>query len=326
MRAAVCTAYGDPDAVVLRDVETPVPGDDEILVRVRATTVSSGDSRVRGSNFPPGFALMARLIFGVSRPRQPVLGGECAGMVEAIGTKVTQFRTGDAVIALTGARFGCHAEVVRVRADGAVVPKPAGIDFEQAASLAFGGTTALHFLRGPGKLKAGERVLINGASGAVGIAAAQLAKHFGAHVTGVCSAANADVVRSLGADTVIDYRTADFTGIGQRWDVIMDTVGNLTFARCRGSLNAKGRLLLVAAGLGDLLKAPLQSMTSGLSVAGGTAPERAGDLALLAQLCDAGAVKPVIDSRYAFADIASAHTRADTGRKVGSVVVNMSEA
>lgn len=321
MRAAVCTAYGGPDVVVVRDVETPVAADDEILVRVRATTISSGDSRVRGSNFPPGFTWMARLIFGVSRPRQPILGGECAGIVEAAGAQVTQFRAGDAVIALTGARFGCHAEVLKVRASGAVVSKPAGISFEQAASLAFGGTTALHFLREPGKLQAGERVLINGASGAVGIAAVQLAKHFGAHVTGICSAANADLVRSFGADAVIDYKTTDFTGTGERWDVIMDTVGNLTFAQCRGSLNAKGRLLLVAAGLGDLLKAPLQSMTSGLSVAGGAAPERAEDLALLAQLCEAGTVKPVIDSRYAFTDIGKAHARTDTGRKAGSVVV-----
>jgi NADPH:quinone reductase-like Zn-dependent oxidoreductase len=174
-------------------------------------------------------------------------------------------------------------------------------------------------------LRRGERVLVNGASGSIGTAAVQLAKHFGAHVTGVCSAANVALVHSLGADTVIDYNAADFTTSGERWDIILDTVGNAPFACCRNALNEKGRLLLVVSGLKDLLKAPVQSMTSGRTVAGGAAPERAEDLAVLRDLCEAGAFKPVIDNRYPFVRIAEAHARADSGRKVGNVVVTMDD-
>lgn len=323
MLAAICTAYGGPDVVHLREIDTPVPRDKEVLIRIHATTVSSGDCRLRGSNFPTGFGLMGRLIFGASRPRQPILGTECSGMIEAIGHGVTRFRPGDAVIAFGGAGFRCHAQYRTMREDGTLIAKPAGLGFEEAAAIAFGGTTALHFLRGPGKLQPGERIVVNGASGCVGVAAVQIAKHFGAHVTGVCSGAKADLVRSLGADAVIDYESADFAAGGERWDVILDTVGNAPFARIRGALNDKGRLLLVASGVPELLKAPFQSMTSGRTVAGGPAPERREDLALLATLCEAGAVRPVIDGRYPFDRIVDAHARADTNRKNGSVVVTM---
>lgn len=323
MLAAICTAYGGPDVVQLREVETPVPTDKEVLIRIHATTVSSGDCRVRGANFPTGFGLMGRLIFGPSRPRQPILGTECSGVIEAIGPGVTRFRPGDAVIAFGGAGFRCHAQYRTMREDGVLVAKPAGLGFEEAAAISFGGTTALHFLRGPGKLARGERVLVNGASGCVGVAAVQLAKHFGAHVTAVCSGAKSELVRSLGADAVIDYGSVDFATSGERWDVILDTVGNAPFARTRNALNENGRLLLIASGLPDLLKAPFQSMTSGRKVAGGPAPERTEDLALLATLCEAGAVRPVIDSSYPFDRIVDAHARADANHKNGSVVVTM---
>lgn len=323
MLAAFCTAYGGPDVVHLREIRTPVPKDKEVLIRVHATTVSSGDCRIRASNFPTGFGLMGRLIFGPSRPRQPILGTECSGMIEAVGPAVTRFRPGDAVIAFGGAGFRCHAQYRTMREDGALIAKPAGLAFEEAAAIAFGGTTALHYLRGPGKLSRGERVLVNGASGCVGVAAVQLAKHFGAHATAVCSAAKSGLVRSLGADAVLDYSSVDFANSGERWDVIIDTVGNAPFARTRNALNENGRLLLVASGLPDLLKAPFQSMTSSRKVAGGPAPERAEDLALLAKLCDAGTVRPAIDSTYPFDRISDAHSRADTNRKNGSVVVTL---
>jgi NADPH:quinone reductase-like Zn-dependent oxidoreductase len=325
MLAATCTAYGGPDVVQLREVETPAPKDKEVLIRIHATTVSSGDCRVRGANFPIGFGLMGRLIFGPSRPRQPILGTECAGVIEATGHGVTRFRPGDAVIAFGGAGFRCHAQYRTMREDGTLIAKPAGLGFEDAAAIAFGGTTALHFLRGPGRLQCGERLLVNGASGCVGVAALQLAKHFGAHATAVCSGAKSELVRSLGADAVIDYGSVDFATSGERWDVIIDTVGNAPFARVRNALNDNGRLLLVASGLPDLLKAPFQSMTSGRKVAGGPAPERTEDLALLAKLAETRVVRPVVDSTYPFARIVDAHARADTNRKNGSVVVSMDE-
>ncbi len=323
MLAAFCTAYGGPDVVHLREIKTPAPKDKEVLIRIHATTVSSADCRIRGANFPTGFGLMGRLIFGPSRPRQPILGTECSGVIEAIGPGVTRFRPGDAVIAFCGAGFRCHAQYRTMPEDGTLVAKPTGLGFEEAAAIAFGGTTALHFLRGPGRLKRGERLLVNGASGCIGVAALQFAKHFGAHATAVCSAAKSGLVRSLGADTVIDYGSIDFATSGERWDVILDTVGNAPFARTRNVLNENGRLLLVASGLPELLKAPFQSMTSGRKVAGGPAPERIEDLALLATLCEAGTVRPVIDSSYPFDRIVDAHARADTNRKNGSVVVTL---
>lgn len=326
MRAAVCTAYGGPDVVRVLDVPAPVAKPDEVLIRVHATTVASGDARVRGARFPAGFGLLARLFLGLTRPRQPILGTELAGIVEAVGASVKRYRPGDAVFAFSGIGMGCHAELKAMPEDGAIAPLPAGFTFEEAAAISFGGTTALYFLRDVGKVQRRERVLVNGASGSVGSAAVQLARHFGAHVTGVCSAANADLVRSLGADDVIDYTRADFATSGARWDIILDAVGNAPFARARQALNEKGRLLSIVGGLGDLLKAPLQSMTSGLKVAGGSAPERAEDIAELARLCAAGVFRPVIDSRYPLDRIAEAHARADSERKVGSVVVTLRDA
>jgi NADPH:quinone reductase-like Zn-dependent oxidoreductase len=326
MQAAFCAAYGGPEVVELRDVPAPVPADNEVLIRVRACTVASGDCRVRGSNFPSGFWLPARLMLGITRPRQPILGTECSGVIERVGAAVTRFRPGDAVFALSGADFGCHARFKTMREDKALALNPTGCTFEQAAAIAFGGTTALHFLCRQGKLQGGERVLINGASGSVGTAAVQLARHFDAHVTGVCSAANLDLVRALGADAAIDYNAADFATRGERWDIILDTVGNASFARCRDALNDNGRLLLVVGGLKQLLAAPFQSMIGGRTVAGGPAPERAEDLALLRDLVEAGAFMPVIDSRFPLERIAEAHVRADSGRKVGNVVVTMEGA
>ncbi len=323
MKAAVCKAYGGPDVVQLLDVPDPVAKPDEVLIRVVATTVSSGDARVRGARFPSGFSLLARLFLGLTGPRNQILGTELSGVVEAVGANVTRYRPGDQVFAFSGAGMGCHAELKVMPEDGVMALMPAGVTFEEAAAISFGGTTALHFLRDIGKLQRGERVLVNGASGAVGSAAVQLARHFGAHVTGVCSSANTDLVRAIGADAVIDYKAADFARSGTRWDIILDAVGNVSFVHCRNALNKNGRLLLAVGGLGDLLKAPFQSMTSGLKVAGGPAPERVADIVELKSLCEIGAYNPVIDSRFAFDRISDAHARVDSERKVGSVVVTM---
>jgi NADPH:quinone reductase-like Zn-dependent oxidoreductase len=303
------------------EVETPrlMPG--EVLIRVVATTVTSADARVRGSDFPPGFWLLARMFFGLTRPRQPILGTELAGVVEEVGRSVTRFRPGDRVFAFNGAGMGCHAEFKVMRETGPIQPMPTGASFEEAAALSFGGTTALYFLRDLARVQRGERVLINGASGAVGSAAVQFAHHFGAHVTGSCSEANAGLVRQLGANAVIDYRTENFATRGESWDIILDAVGTLSFSQCQPVLTRKGRMILVAGGLGALIMAPLQSLISGLKVIGGTAPERLEDLAELKRLYEAGVFKPVIDGIYPLERIADGHARVDTGRKVGSVVV-----
>lgn len=322
MKAATCTSYGPPENVILRDVPTPAPAGREILIRIHASTVSSGDCRVRGANFPSGFAPIARLALGWSGPRQPILGTECAGTVAAVGPQGSRYRVGDEVFGFTGARFGCHAEYIVLPEDGAIASKPPSLSFEEAAALSFGGTTALYFLRDRARVGRGERVLINGAGGSVGSAAVQIARHLGAHVTAVCSAGKANRVASLGAEATIDYGTTDFAAVGERWDIIVDTVGNVTPRRASSSLNKRGRLLLLAAGLPDLLAAPFHA-ARGMTVIAGAAPDRPADVQDLKNLFEAGAYKPVIDSRFAFADIAAAHRRVDAGGKTGSVAVSI---
>jgi NADPH:quinone reductase-like Zn-dependent oxidoreductase len=325
VKAAVYERYGPPEVVELKEVEKPSPKNDEVSIKVHATTVTSGDWRVRSLELPPGFGFMGRLAFGISKPRQPILGTELAGEIESVGRNVKTFHAGEQVIAFTGARMGCHAEYVCVREDRAIVPKPAKLGYEEAAALSFGGTTALHFFR-RAKLSRGERVLVNGASGGVGTAAIQLAKHFGADVTGVCSASNLELVRSLGASHVIDYTSEDFTTNGETYDVIVDTAGTAPFSRCGSSLKAGGRLLQVLGGLGDLLAAPWVSLTSNKKVIAGPAPERVEDLRYLVKLAETGELKPVIDRVYPFSQIVEAHRRVDSGRKRGNVVVTLDGA
>ncbi len=322
MKAAVYEKYGPPDVVELREVEKPTPEDNEVLIRIHATTVTSGDWRVRSLNLPAGFRLMGRLVFGINRPRQPILGSELAGKIEARGKSVSKFKVGDEVFAFDGAHMGCHAEYKCVAEDGALASKPPNLTYEEAAALAFGGSTALDFFK-RAKLKREDNVLVNGASGAVGTAAVQLAKHFGANVTGVCSAANLELVRSLGATHVIDYTQEDFTQNGETYDIIVDTVGTAPFSRCKNSLKDGGRLLLVLATLPDMLLIPWASMTSSKKVIAGPAAERAEDLRFLAQLAEAGEFKPVIDRRFPFEQIVAAHRYVDTGRKKGNVVMTL---
>ena len=322
MKAAVYERYGPPEVVELRDVPKPVPGDGEVLIRIRATTVSSGDHRVRSLDVPAGFGFVSRLMFGPFGPRQRILGSELAGDVEAVGSAVRAFRPGDAVLAFPDARMGCHAEYRCLPADGPVVPKPARLGYEEAATLPFGGTAALHFLR-RARVARGERVLVNGASGAVGTACVQLARHMGAEVTGVCSTANLELVRSLGAAQVVDYTREDFTRSGQRYDVIIDTAGTAPFSRSRGSLAAGGRLLLVLASLPDMLRAPWDSLRSGRKVMAGVALGSRDDLQQLARLAEEGVLRPVVDGTYPLEQIVEAHRRVDTGHKRGSVVVTV---
>lgn len=320
MKAAVYRGYGPPDVVEIAEMPTPEPKDDEVRIRVVASTVSSGDWRARSLQLPKGFGPLGRVAFGFTRPRQPILGTELAGVIDKVGSAVRAFAPGDEVFAFPGGKLGAHAAFVCIREDGPIARRPKNLSWEEAAALSFGGTTALHFLRAA-RLRAGETILINGASGAVGSAAVQLARHLGAEVTCVCSAANAEIVRRLGAHHVIDHGAEDFTANGVQYDVILDTVGNAPFSRCASSLGTGGRFLLVIGGLSDLLAAPWQSMRSGKKVIGGVAGEKAEDLRELAELAEAGVFRPLIDARFPFDAIVEAHRRVDSGRKRGSVVV-----
>jgi NADPH:quinone reductase-like Zn-dependent oxidoreductase len=322
MKAVVYERYGSPAVLQLKEVEKPTPKDNEVLIKTHATTVTSGDWRVRSLNVPAGFGLITRLVFGVTRPRQPILGTELAGVVESVGKDVRKFKVGNQVFAFSDAAMGCHAEYKCMPEDGAMALKPANLTYEEAAALSFGGTTALDFIR-RGKLQSGEKVLVNGASGGVGTAAVQLAKHFGAEVTGVCSTANVELVRSLGASHVIDYTKEDFTQNGETYDVIVDTAGTAPFSRSKASLKERGRLLMVLGGLPDMLRIPWVSMTSSKKVIAGPAAGRAEDLRFLAGLAEAGEFKPVIDRCYPFEQIAEAHSYVDTGRKKGNVIITL---
>jgi NADPH:quinone reductase-like Zn-dependent oxidoreductase len=325
MKAIVCARYGPPDVLELKEVGKPAPRDHEVLIKIHATTVTSGDWRVRSLDVPVGFGLLARVALGLSGPRQPILGTELAGEVESVGAGVTRFKAGDQVFAFSGAGMGCHAEYKCMPEDGPVALKPANLTYGEAAAISFGGTTALDFFR-KGKLRSGERVLVNGASGGVGTAAVQLARHFGANVTGVCSTANVELVRSLGADHVIDYTKEDFTRNGETYDVIVDTAGTAAFSRSRKSLKERGRLLLVMGGLPDLLQIPWVSITSSKRIIAGVAAERAEDLRFLAKLAEGGEFKPVIDRCYPFEQIAQAHRHVDAGHKKGNVVITLEHA
>jgi NADPH:quinone reductase-like Zn-dependent oxidoreductase len=320
MKAAIYRRYGPPDVLRIEEVPRPDPKTNELLVRVRATTVSAGDARLRSARVPHGFGVMMRLGFGISGPRRPILGWEFAGEVAAVGPSVSRFAPGDKVF---GVRMGSHAEYVAASEDR-VAPMPRSLKYEETAALVFGGMTSLFYLRDKAKIQPGERVAINGASGAVGTAAVQLAKHFGATVTGVCSAGNAELVRSLGAARVIDYAQEDFTRTSGPYDIILDAVGNCTFSRCERALAPDGRLLMVVATLGQMLGAMLRPSRSGRKVLSGVNATRVEDLRFLGELAESGAFKPVIDRTFELARIADAHAYVDTGRKKGSVVITLS--
>ena len=319
MKAAVCERYGPPEVVHIREVPKPVPVDSEVLVKVYATTVNSGDARVRALRVPRGLGLPMRLKLGFTKPKNSILGFELAGQVESVGSAVTRFQPGDRVVASRGFDLGCHAEYATVGEHGAIAKIPDNLSYQDAVALCFGGTTSLNFFA-LGKLAAGDVVLINGASGAVGTMAVQLAKHFGAEVTAVCSGANTELVRGLGADNVIDYTKEDFTLNGQRYDVIMDTHGNAPYSRVKGSLKPNGRFLMIVGDLWQMLAAVPQKATVNSS-ANDSSTTTADRYQTLMSLADDAVLKPVIDTVLPFAKIVDAHRRVDSGHKVGSVVL-----
>ena len=320
MKAAIVSRYGPPEVMQIRDVPTPRAKPGQVVIRQHATSLNSGDARIRAANMPPGFGLILRLVFGFSGPRQPILGICVAGEVAEIGPGVTGVALGDHVMATTGFAMRGHAEYVAVKANR-LVPVPAGLSMEEAAALPFGALTALYYLRDRARVQPGETVLVIGASGAVGAAAIQLAHHLGARVTGVCSAANADLVRSLGAQDVIDYRTQDYRTLGQRYDIIVDCVGAATAENSHPALVPGGRLCLIIASLGYQLAAAWHSRRTGVRVIAGVGGEPPADLAQLATLAAQGPMRPHIGATFPLANIAAAHALTDTGRKRGNIVI-----
>lgn len=322
MRAAVYRRFGGPENVQVEQVLPPSLGADDVLIRVRASTVSAADHRARSREVPRGLGFLAAVGIGAFRPKRRVLGMDVAGVVEAVGEDVTRFEPGDEVIAMLGAAFGGHAEYAKVRQDGAIARKPRNMTSEDAVTLVFGGLTARGFLAQV-ELVPGATVLVNGASGAVGSAAVQLAKHAGAHVTGICSGGNRELVTSLGADRVIDHTTDDVTASADTYDVIVDCVGNAPFERVGHLLNPGGALLLVIADLPAILRAPLRSRRTGKLVTATVGKPTAEDLSFLVDLAEAGHYRAVRDRTFDLDEIAAAHRFVDGGRKRGNVVLRI---
>lgn len=321
MQAWFARHYGGPEVLRLEEAPMPMPKPDEVLVRIHAAGVNSADIRVRGFDLPSGMRLLGRLALGWNGPRQPILGTEYAGVVEAVGAQVSRFERGDAVYAFPGARMGGHAQYAVIGETGPIAHLPQGLDFHQAAALCFGGTTAIHYLR-KANLLAGDRVLVLGGAGAVGLALVQLARHRGAHVTATTSARNVQLLHDYGADRVIDYHATDIATLPERFDIVADSVGALDFARAQSLLKPHGRYLAVAGTLREMLGAMRKGADDTRMIAG-PAEERASDVLELGRLAASGQYRPHIDKVYAFGDMPQAHAYVQTGRKRGSVIVDI---
>ena len=323
MKAIVCTKYGSPDVLELKEVEKPVPGDNEVLIRVVAACVTAADSMIR-----TGTPFYGRLFIGLLKPDKPIPGTGFAGVIEAVGKEVKLFKNGESVFGETGLGFSANAEYVCLPQDGVLATLPNNMTYQEAAPVCDGALTSLNFLKDVGKIQSGQRVLINGASGSLGSSAVQIAKYIGAHVTGVCSTANLDMVKSLGADKVIDYTKEDFTRANQAYDIIFDTVGKSSFSRCKGSLKENGVYLSPVLGLSLLLQmiwtSKLGRRKAKFSASGlRPASELRALLNELKETIEAGKIKSVINRCYALKQTAEAHRYVDTGHKRGNVVITM---
>ncbi len=324
MKAIVYTEYGPPEVLQLKEVEKPVPKDNEILVKIHTTTVGAGDIKVRSfKNIPTLFWLIYRLYLGITKPKRHILGMELAGEVEAVGKDVKLFSKGDQIFANSPeGRWGAYAQYISLPEEGAVTTKPSNMTYEEAAAVPYMGLSALFYLR-KGNTQKGHKVLINGASGSVGTYGVQLAKNFGAEVTGICSAANVELVKSLGADKVIDYTKEDFTKNGQTYNLIFDAVGKDSFSHCKESLKPEGiylSTLPTLALLGQMLWTSKMGHKKALYL---DATPTKKDLIFLKELIEAGKMKAVIDKRYPLEQMVEAHTYVDEGHKKGNVVITV---
>jgi NADPH:quinone reductase-like Zn-dependent oxidoreductase len=326
MKAIVWTKYGSPDVLQLREVEKPSPKDNEVLIKIVATTVTAGDCEMRALNFPIYLSLAMRLWRGLIKPRGiSILGTELAGEIEAVGEDVERFKVGDQVFGSAGLGFSTNAEYICLpeqpgEMDGGVATKPANMTYEEAATVPFGGRDALHFLR-KGNVQSGQSILINGAGGSIGTFAVQLAKYFGANVTAVDSASKLDMLRSIGADQVIDYTKEDFTKNGQTYDVIFDVVGTISLSRSSRSMTQNGSFLLANPNVSQMVGGLWTRMTSSKKVVMQTASGTTEDLIYLRELIEAGTITTVIDRRYPLEQIPEAHRYIETGQKAGNVVI-----
>lgn len=323
MKAVIYHRYGSPEVLHIKELEKPIPGDKEVLIRIHATTVTAVDSIFRKGN-----SFFARMATGIIRPKISVLGTELAGVVEATGKDVRSFQAGDLVFGDSSSRSGAHAEYICLSEEEPLVVKPDQFTFEEAASVPYGALTALPFLRDHGKISPGKRILILGASGSVGTFAVQLAKYFGAEVTGVCSTANLELVRSLGADQVIDYRQKDFTKSGGTWDIIFDTVGKSSYPRCKRSLSRGGLFMTTFLSMPILLQMAWTSKIGNkkaiIAFTGLRPPgERKKDLVIVKELLEKGILRPVIDRKYPLDQIKDAYRYVDQGHKKGNVVIKI---
>lgn len=317
MKAAVYTQYGAPEVLQLKEVSKPTPKENEILLRIKATAVNSGDVRLRKAD---PFAV--RLIFGLIKPKINILGSVFSGKIESVGKEVKLFKTGDQVFGHTDMSFGAYGEYICIPEDGSLSLKPANISHDEAAAIPFGGVTALHFIKKT-VIKANQKVLVVGASGAVGSAAVQLAKSYGAIVTGVCSTANIELVKSIGADKVIDYTKEDFNSNGEIYDLIIDTVNTISVSRSLKSLASYGIMILSAAGMSEMIQGLWISMTSKKKVLTGVISHSAADIHFLKDLVERGKFKSVIDRVYTLEQIAEAHAYVEKGHKKGNISITI---
>jgi NADPH:quinone reductase-like Zn-dependent oxidoreductase len=330
MKAIVYTEYGSPDVLHLSEAEKPAPKDNEILIRIHATTVNFGDMLARNFkavsprkfNMPFFFWLPARLAFGLSKPRQPILGSEFAGEVEAVGAAVTRFKQGDQVFGYVGEGMGAYAEYRCMPEDGCVTLKPANLSYTEAAVIPYGAIMALSLLR-KAKIQSGQKVLINGASGGIGSAAVQLATHFGAEVTGVCGTPRLGFVKALGANRVIDYTKEDFTQDGETYDLILDILGKSSFSRCKRSLKSKGIQLFASFKMKQLFQMLWTSLIGDKKVICAMAPGSLADLISVKELVEAGKIKAIIDRCYPLEQAAEAHRYVEQGHRLGQVVITV---